>query len=75
MEMPAPNASILSLKDQIVSRLKSVLPPEAVISGETETRAYECDGLTIVGRRGATHSRLRDPWRGQNEWGLGNQLR
>ena len=46
MEMPAPNASVLSRKDQIVSRLRAVLHDNAVISDEAETRAYECDALT-----------------------------
>lgn len=46
MEMPTPSASVLSLKDQIVSRLSAVLPADAVISDIAETRAYECDGLT-----------------------------
>jgi glycolate oxidase len=46
MEMPAPNASVLSRKDQIVSRLLGVLPANAVISDVAETRAYECDALT-----------------------------
>lgn len=44
--MPAPDVHVLSKKDRIVERLKSVLPEDAVISDETETRAYECDGLT-----------------------------
>ena len=46
MQMPAPNASVLSRKDQIVSRLRGVLPANAVISDVAETRAYECDALT-----------------------------
>ncbi|WP_333714722.1 FAD-linked oxidase C-terminal domain-containing protein [Yoonia sp.] len=46
MEMPVPNASVLSRKDQIVARLKEVLPADAVIFDERETRAYECDALT-----------------------------
>ena len=46
MEMPAPSASVLSRKDQIVARLSEVLPKDAVISDERETRAYECDALT-----------------------------
>jgi len=46
MQMPVPNASVLSRKDEIVARLKQVLPAEAVISDESETRAYECDALT-----------------------------
>lgn len=46
MEMPAPNPGVLSRKDQIVARLSAVLPKDAVIADERETRAYECDALT-----------------------------
>ncbi|MCT4373189.1 FAD-binding protein [Yangia mangrovi] len=46
MQMPAPDASILARKDQIVARLREVLPASAVISELSETRAYECDALT-----------------------------
>ncbi|WP_292288962.1 FAD-linked oxidase C-terminal domain-containing protein [Marivita sp.] len=46
MQMPQPDASVLSRKAQIVDRLRSVLPRDAVISDEMETRAYECDALT-----------------------------
>ncbi|WP_353473385.1 FAD-linked oxidase C-terminal domain-containing protein [Salipiger sp. H15] len=46
MEMPAPDASILARKDEIVARLRAVLPEDAVISDLSETRAYECDALT-----------------------------
>lgn len=46
MEMPTPDAYVLSRKDQIVARLEEVLPRDAVISDERETRAYECDALT-----------------------------
>jgi glycolate oxidase len=46
MEMPVPNSTILSRKDQVVSRLLQVLPADAVISDVAETKAYECDGLT-----------------------------
>ncbi len=46
MEMPAPSPTVLSRKAQIVARLKEVLPADAVISDERETRAYECDALT-----------------------------
>ena len=46
MEMPTPSPSILSRKDQIVARLRAVLPQGAVISDPMETRAYECDALT-----------------------------
>ncbi len=46
MEMPTPNAHVLMRKAQIVARLAEVLPRDAVISEESETRAYECDALT-----------------------------
>lgn len=46
MELPTPDASILSRKDHIVARLQSVLPNSAVIHDPRETKAYECDGLS-----------------------------
>lgn len=46
MEMPLAAPGILAGKDRIVERLRRVLPAESVISDETETRVYECDGLT-----------------------------
>jgi glycolate oxidase len=46
MEMPVPNASVLSRKDLIVARLARVLPADALMSDIAETRAYECDALT-----------------------------
>ncbi|KMW56077.1 Glycolate dehydrogenase, subunit GlcD [Candidatus Rhodobacter oscarellae] len=46
MEMPAPDASILAKKPRVVARLAEALPAGAVISDPTETRVYECDGLT-----------------------------
>ncbi len=46
MQMPTPNAAVLSKKARIVERLQSVLPEDAVIHDPTETRAYECDALT-----------------------------
>ncbi|MCG6901503.1 MAG: FAD-binding protein [Rhodobacter sp.] len=46
MEMPVPNAAVLSKKSRLVARLQEVLPSEAVIHDEAETRAYECDALT-----------------------------
>ncbi|MEJ6397422.1 FAD-linked oxidase C-terminal domain-containing protein [Yoonia sp. 208BN28-4] len=45
MDMPTPDASIIARKSTIVERLQSVLPHDAVIHDERETRAYECDGL------------------------------
>ncbi|MDG1531310.1 MAG: FAD-linked oxidase C-terminal domain-containing protein [Paracoccaceae bacterium] len=46
MEMPIPNADILAKKSRLVERLLQVLPNEAVIHSENETKVYECDGLT-----------------------------
>ncbi|ETX27763.1 FAD-linked oxidase C-terminal domain-containing protein [Roseivivax isoporae] len=46
MQMPEPDAAILARKDDIVAKLCRILPPDAVISDEAETRAYECDALT-----------------------------
>jgi glycolate oxidase len=46
MEMPVPNPDILSRKQAIAARLARVLPADAIITDETETRVYECDALT-----------------------------
>lgn len=46
MEMPAPDPNILRRKAAVLSRLRQVLPEDAVIHDEAETRAYECDALT-----------------------------
>lgn len=46
MEMPVPDAAILSRKAAIVARLRGVLPADSVIDDSTETRAYECDALS-----------------------------
>lgn len=46
MEMPIPNPAILDRKARVVERLQQVLPSDAVIHDEMETRAYECDALT-----------------------------
>ncbi len=45
MQMPEPSARIIGLKSQLIERLLAVLPADAVISDEAETRVYECDGL------------------------------
>jgi glycolate oxidase len=45
MDMPLPNAFVLSRKSEIVARLRAVLPADAVIDDAAETLAYECDGL------------------------------
>ncbi|MDF1802328.1 FAD-linked oxidase C-terminal domain-containing protein [Thalassovita sp.] len=46
MEMPIPDPRVLAQKPKLVSRLLQVLPVDAVIHEEVETRAYECDALT-----------------------------
>jgi glycolate oxidase len=46
MEMPTPDAAILSRKSKIVELLRAALPKAAVIHDEAEVRAYECDALT-----------------------------
>ncbi|WP_319825576.1 FAD-linked oxidase C-terminal domain-containing protein [Thalassovita sp.] len=46
MEMPKPDPIVLARKPQLVKRLLQVLPADAVIHEEAETRAYECDALT-----------------------------
>lgn len=46
MEMPKPDPEVLALKPVLVKKLQEVLPQDAVIHEEAETRAYECDALT-----------------------------
>ncbi|EBA17396.1 glycolate oxidase, GlcD subunit [Roseobacter sp. SK209-2-6] len=46
MEMPVPDPAILSRKAHLSRRLGAVLPADAIIASEAETRAYECDALT-----------------------------
>jgi glycolate oxidase len=46
MQMPDPDALVLSRKAEIVARLQAVLPEGSVIHEDAETRAYECDALT-----------------------------
>ena len=46
MQMPVPDATVLARKALIVERLLAILPADAVVHDETETRAYECDALT-----------------------------
>lgn len=46
MQMPVPDAAILSRKARLVERLRACLPQDAVIDDPAETRAYECDALT-----------------------------
>ena len=46
MQMPDPSARVIALKERIAERLRQVLAADAVISDVSETRAYECDGLS-----------------------------
>ena len=46
MDMPKPDAAVLAKKPLLFERLLQVLPADAVITEEAETRAYECDALT-----------------------------
>ena len=46
MEMPTPDPAILAKKPRLIERLQAVLPADAVIHNDHETRAYECDALT-----------------------------
>ena len=46
MQMPEPREEILARKDRIVSRLREVLPADAVIDDGIELKAYECDALS-----------------------------
>lgn len=46
VSMPEPKRDILARKDEIVARLRELVPGEGVIVSEPELRAYESDGLT-----------------------------
>ncbi len=46
MLMPAPDRATVARRREIAADLRRIVPPGAVIEGETERRAYESDGLT-----------------------------
>ena len=46
LTMPKPDAATLERRPEIVRALNAIVPGEGVISGETEMRPYESDGLT-----------------------------
>ena len=46
MDMPAPRPERLAKKETLITRLREVLPNDAVIHHEAELRAYECDALS-----------------------------
>ena len=46
MDMPPPDAGVISRRDEIAAALRRIVPGEGVIVSEPERRAYESDGLT-----------------------------
>src|SRR6202165_1640520 len=44
--MPAPDAGVVSRRNEIVTGLRAIVPGEGVIATEREMRPYESDGLT-----------------------------
>ena len=46
IKMPAPDATAIKRRSEIISALRDIAPGEGVISSEIELRAYESDGLT-----------------------------
>ena len=47
---PTPDPDILARRDDIISGLAALLPPECIITNEDERRAYETDALTSYRR-------------------------
>jgi glycolate oxidase len=45
--MPAPEPEILSRREELIARLRAILPGPGLIVDETARRAYECDGFTM----------------------------
>jgi glycolate oxidase len=46
MHMPAPDQASLAKRDEVIARLREIVPGEGVIASADELRAYECDGLS-----------------------------
>src|SRR3954454_447699 len=46
MQMPIPDAGVVSRREEIAPALRRIVPGEGVIVAEPERRAYESDGLT-----------------------------
>src|SRR5436309_16128983 len=46
MQMPLPDAAVVSRRDEIAAALRRIVPGEGVIVSAPERRAYESDGLT-----------------------------
>ncbi|MEO0680491.1 MAG: FAD-linked oxidase C-terminal domain-containing protein [Pseudomonadota bacterium] len=51
MRMPEPDAGVVSRRDEIVAKLGAVLPEDALIWDERETKAYDTDALTAYACR------------------------
>src|SRR5512140_693725 len=45
--MPAPEPDILARRDELIARLRAILPAPNLIVDETARRAYECDAFTM----------------------------
>jgi glycolate oxidase len=45
--MPAPEPEILSRRDELLARLRAILPAQSVIADEIARRAYDCDAFTM----------------------------
>ncbi len=45
IQMPAPDAAVLSRRDEIIAALQAIVPGEGVISSAAEMKPYESDGL------------------------------
>ena len=45
--MPAPEPSILARREELVGRLRAILPPAGLIMDEIARRAFECDAFTM----------------------------
>ena len=45
--MPAPESEILARRDELIERLRAILPAPNLIVDETARRAYECDAFTM----------------------------
>src|SRR6266581_5250010 len=46
MQMPLPDAGVVSRREEIAAALRRIVPGEGVVVSEPERRAYESDGLT-----------------------------
>jgi len=46
MRMPEPDAGVIAGRNQIIERLRAIVPGEGVIANSDELRVYESDGLT-----------------------------